>query len=262
MHFFSILCNTMKLVSVYFTIFCMCFSQTSTFCRAQNGRGRSTGLESTENVAMASFEDVAHSVRQIFFSNGKYNLRMERSPYYSDKNRDEIVHMVTMAFLETEGIRLNKNSPRASKNLQHTLLSSSKASFRFKQTSFLATSSAEHMRAQDPLGLDSAAKWVKTAEDGLGKNLSPKASPRSPTKHLPILNLAGCYDTIKGFIKTPCQSTAKADVRIIMKRFVSGGRGVGVSGGEHGAPSKKIVGLTSALSECIFGNVCAGKSFQ
>ena len=88
----------------------------------------------------------------------------------------------------------------------------------------------------------------------------PKAMPRPPTKHLPILNLAGCYDTIKGFIKTPCQSTAKADVKLIMKRFISGGRGASVSGGEHGAPTKKIVALTSALSECIFGNVCAGKS--
>ena len=120
----------------------------------------------------------------------------------------------------------------------------------------------QQMRANDPLGLDSSAKWVTSAVDGLGNNLSPKAMPRPPTKHLPILNLAGCYDTIKGFIKTPCQSTAKADVKLIMKRFISGGRGASVSGGEHGAPTKKIVALTSALSECIFGNVCAGKSFQ
>ena len=87
------------------------------------------------------------------------------------------------------------------------------------------------MRANDPLGLDSSAKWVTSAVVGLGHDLSPKAMPRPPTMHLPILNLAGCYDTIKGFIKTPCQSTAKSDVKLIMKRFISGGRAAIASGG-------------------------------
>ena len=88
-----------------------------------------------------------------------------------------IVHKVTVAFLETEGIRLNKDTPRASKHLQHAPLSSSTQYIRFKQTSSLASSSAQQMRSKDPLGLDSAAKWVKSAVDGLGANLSPKAIP-------------------------------------------------------------------------------------
>ena len=245
------MCNIMKVISASFSFLIMCFSQTPSLCSAQN-----SGRE------MASFEDVANSVRQIFFSNVKHNLRRGAAVNYNAQNRDDIVHKVTVAFLETEGIRLNKDNPRASKHLEHALLSSSTQYSRFKQTSSLASSSAKQMRANDPLGLDSSAKWVKSGVDGLGNNLSPKAMPRPPTKHLPILNLAGCYDTIKGFIKTPCQSTAKADVKLIMKRFISGGRGASVSGGEHGAPTKKIVALTSALSECIFGNVCAGKSFQ
>ena len=242
----------MKVISMSFTFWIMCLSQTLSLCSSQKNSGRE----------MASFEDVANSVRQIFFSNEKYNLRNGKPAYFSARDRDDIVHKVTVAFLETEGIRLHKDTPRASKHLQHDPLSSSTQYIRFKQTSSLASSSAQQMRSKDPLGLDSAAKWVKSGLDGLGANLSPKAIPRPPINHLPILNLVGCYDTIKGFIKTPCQSTAKADVKIIMKQFISSGRAAIASGGEHGAPTKKIFGLTSALSECIFGNVCAGKSFQ
>ena len=47
--------------------------------------------------------------------------------------------------------------------------------------------------------------------------------------HLPNFNLEGCWNALKGEVKTGCgKNTAKAAIKTIMKRTISSGRAVSV----------------------------------
>ena len=118
------------------------------------------------------------------------------------------------------------------------------------------------MYSGDPLGLDTMAKGIKTTLNGLNGELSPKALGLPPITQIASLNLEGCWDAIKGNILTGCgANTAKAAVKAIMKKSISGGRGVSVDqAGEHGASDIDIHGMVSSAAECIFKDACTGAS--
>ena len=150
---------------------------------------------------------------------------------------------------------------------QQRLLRNSMHNFRLKRiASETKTSLRNRMRTRmysgDPLGLDTMAKGIKTTLNGLNGELSPKALGLPPITQIASLNLEGCWDAIKGNILTGCgANTAKAAVKAIMKKSISGGRGVSVDqAGEHGASDIDIHGMVSSAAECIFKDACTGAS--
>ena len=167
---------------------------------------------------------------------------------FNDDNMDNIILSPHLPSINSEDDSLVKN-------------------FRLKRiASETKTSLRNRMRTRmysgDPLGLDTMAKGIKTTLNGLNGELSPKAMGLPPITQIASLNLEGCWDAIKGNILTGCgANTAKAAVKAIMKKSISGGRGVSVDqAGEHGASDIDIHGMVSSAAECIFKDACTGAS--
>ena len=167
---------------------------------------------------------------------------------FNDDNMDNIILSPHLPSINSEDDSLVKN-------------------FRLKRiASEIKTRLRNRMRTRmysgDPLGLDKMAKGIKTTLNGLNGELSPKAMGLPPITQIASLNLEGCWDAIKGNILTGCgANTAKAAVKAIMKKSISGGRGVSVDqAGEHGASDIDIHGMVSSAAECIFKDACTGAS--
>jgi hypothetical protein len=254
------------------------------------------------NAVIITRKDIQTSVRDLFFGSNDKRHNITRHVYYSiPSNRHFLVKDVTNAIIKSyliarhtqqhehkrdnkkqissesllETIEDYKDSNKIKKlttfprgGEQQRMLRTSMRNFRLKRIASTASKmeGASRLRTRlytgDPLGLDQGSKWVKTAIDGLGASLSPKAIPKAAAAHLASMNLNGCWDTIKAKIKNNCQDLAKGGIKTILKRTVSAGRGVIYSSDETGATDSNVHGMVSGIAECVFGNFCTGKSFE
>ena len=247
-------------------------------------------------------EDLKTSVRNVLFGKNGRSLVFQHKYYHNSNNREKLVFDVTKELLKSYLIKqsssnrageqyYNQMSPSAFLELkkdnkylkynkiekaspssdsintgQQRLLRNSMHNFRLKRiASETKTSLRNRIRAGtgDPLGLDEAAKGIRTQLDGLNNQLTDKAkSLAAAIPHLPNFNLEGCWNALKGEVKTGCgKNTAKAAIKTIMKRTISSGRAVSVGdAAEHGASDNNIFGMMSSVAECVFKDACDGVS--